>query len=183
VPAATRIDGLDEAVAYLKLFDNETLKAMNKEMYSVMKDLVQETRGMVPVTAPMSGWNKRSLTGGGEWATRLNYAAPRVRTGVRSKIGPIRNKGTNTRERAYLLINANPAGMIYERAGRKTEGATPQGRQFIKNIEERSGMRVIGKQGRLAWKAVIDNRAEVTVKLAQVVAKYQDMINRRLARY
>jgi len=182
VPAATRIEGLDEAVAYLKLFDNETLKAMNKEMYSVMKDLVQETRGMVPGTSPMSGWEKKSLTGA-KWGTQLNFTPSKIRTGVRSKIGPVRNKSLNTRERAYLLINANPAGAIYETAGRKTDGATPQGRQFIKNIEERSGMRVIGKQGRLAWKAAINNRAEITVKMGRVVAKYQDMINRRLARY
>jgi hypothetical protein len=175
VPAATRIDGLDEAVAYLKLFDNETLKAMNKEMYSVMKDLV-------PGTSPMSGWEKKSLTGA-KWGTQLNFTPSKIRTGVRSKIGLVRNKSLNTRERAYLLINANPAGAIYETAGRKTDGATPQGRQFIKNIEERSGMRVIGKQGRLAWRAAINNRAEITVKMGRVVAKYQDMINRRLARY
>lgn len=182
MPAATRIEGLDEAVAYLKLFDNDTLKAMNKEMYGVMKELVQETRGMVPGTSPMSGWEKTSLTGA-KWGTQLNFATSKVRTGVRSKIGPVRNKALNTRERAYLLINANPAGAIYETAGRKTKGTTPQGKQFIQNIEERSGMVVIGKQGRLAWRAAINNRAEITVKLAKVVAKYQDMINRRLARY
>lgn len=182
MPAVARIEGLDEAVAYLKLFDNETLKAMNKEMYGVMKELVQETRGMVPTSAPMSGWEKKSLTGA-KWGTQLNYTSQKVRTGVRSKIGPVRNKALNTRERAYLLINASPAGAIYETAGRKTNGSSPQGEQFIKNIEERSRMVVIGKQGRLAWRAAINNRDEITVKMAKVVARYTDMINARLARY
>lgn len=182
MPAVARVEGLDEAVAYLKLFDQETLKAMNKEMYGVMKGLVQETRGMVPNTAPMSGWEKKSLTGA-KWGTVLTFAPSKVRTGVRTKIGNVRNKGLNTRERAYLLINANPAGAIYETAGRKTNGSTPQGEQFIKNIKERSGITVLGKQGRLAWKAAIDNRAEITVKMAKVVARYTDMINARLARY
>lgn len=181
MPAVTRIDGLDEAVAYLKLFDTETLKAMNKEMYGVMKGLVQETRAMVQPTAPMSGWEKTSITGA-KWGKELLYKPSKVRSGVRSKIGPYRNKALNTRERAYLLLNANPAGAIYETAGRKTKGSSPQGEQFIKNIEERSGITVIGKQGRLAWKSVIENRAEITVKMARVVAKYTAYINSRLSR-
>ena len=181
MPAVARVEGLDEAIAYLKLFDNETLKALNKELYGEMKRLVGETRTMAPGSAPMSGWEKKSLTGA-KWGTQLNFTPSKVRTGIRSKIGPVRNKALNTRERAYFLLNANPAGAIYETAGRKTKGATPQGKQFIQNIEERSGMTVIGKQGRLAWKSVIDNRASVTANMAKVVAHYVNLINARLAK-
>lgn len=178
--ALARVEGLSETVAYLKRFDNETLKAMNKELYGVMKGLVQETRSMAPDIAPMSGWAKKSLTGA-EWGTRLLYTPAKVKTGIRSKIGPVRRKDTNTREQAYFLINANPAGMVYERAGRKSRGTSKQGKQFIENIEERSGITVIGKQGRLAWKSVYESRDEVTAKMAKVVARYVNWINGKLA--
>lgn len=181
MPAVARVEGLDEAIAYLKLFDNETLKALNKELYGEMKRLVQKTRTMAPASAPMSGWEKKSLTGA-KWGTDLNFTPTKIRTGIRTKIGPVRNKALNTRERAYLLINANPAGAIYETAGRKTRGTTAQGKQFIQNIEERSGITVIGKQGRLAWKSVIENRASVTANMAKVVARYVNLINEKLAK-
>ena len=146
-----------------------------------MKRLVQETRLIAPSSAPMSGWEKKSLTGA-KWGNDLIFNPNRVRTGIRTKIGPVRNKALNTRERAYFLLNANPAGEIYEKAGRVTKGKSPQGKQFIKNIEERSGITVIGKQGRLAWKSVIDNRASVTANMAKVVAHYVNLINARLAK-
>lgn len=175
-----KVEGLNETVAYLKRFDADTLKAMNKELYSVMKGLVQETRGMAPDIAPMSGWAKKSLTGA-EWGTRLLYQPARVKTGIRTKIGPIRRKDTDTREQAYFLINANPAGVIYERAGRKTKGSTRAGVQFINNIEQRSGITLTGKQGRLAWKSVYESRDEVTAKMAKIVARYVNFINAKLA--
>lgn len=180
MPAVARVEGLNETVAYLKQFDTETLKAMNKELYAVMKGLVQETRSMAPDIAPMSGWAKKSISGA-EWGTRLLWQTSKVRTGIRDKIAPVRRKDTNTRERAYFLINADPAGMVYERAGRKTKGSNPAGVQFIKNIEERSGITLTGKQGRLAWKSVYESRDEVTAKMAKVVARYVNYINMKLA--
>lgn len=178
--ALTRVEGLNETVAYLKRFDNEALKALNKELYAEMKGLVQTARSMVDDTAPMSGWTKKSLTGA-EWGTRLLYTPSKVKTGLRSKIESVRRTDANTVERAYFLINANPAGMVYEWAGRKSRGTSKQGKQFIENIEERSGIIVIGKQGRLAWKAVYENRDKVTASMAKVVGRYVNWINGKLA--
>lgn len=180
MPVVAKVEGLAETVAYLKEFDTETLKAMNKELYAVMKGLVQETRSMAPDIAPMSGWAKKSMTGA-EWGTRLLWQTSKVKTGIRSKIAPVRRKDTNTREQAYFLINANPAGVVYERAGRKTKGSNRAGIQFIQNIEERSGITLTGKQGRLAWKSVYESRDEVTAKMAKVVARYVNLINAKLA--
>ena len=198
MPVVAKVKGLDEAVAYLKVFDQETLKAMNKEMYSVMKGLVQESRSMVPTGTPMSGWGKKSLTGG-LWASDLAYTQGKVRTGIKSELKPVRLKGLDTKERAYLLVQGNAAGAIFEAAGRKNRNGQPwnpkstskkvshstnpnAGKQFIENIVNFSGSVVIGKQGRIVWKSVQDNRAEITAKMAAVVAKYQAMINAKLAR-
>lgn len=189
------VEGAREAARYLKEFDEDLLRAMNKEQYQVMKDLVKQARSLVPFTAPMSGWAKPSK---GEWGSRLLYSPNKVRMGIRSKIGRVRYKATNEIQSAYLLVNANPAGMVYEQAGRRNRNGRPwnpkstskdfshssnpkAGAQFIENIVDHSGITVIGKQGRLAWKAVYDNRRKVAAQFEGIVNKYVAYVNKRLA--
>jgi tricorn protease-like protein len=181
VPAVAKVDGLNETIAYLKEFDKDTLKALNKELYVEVKKLVQQTRLEVPTQTPLRNW-KPYEGGTSRWGNEIAFKPNKVRTGVRSKIGPVRNKATNTRERVYFLIQQDGAGAVYETAGRKTKGNTPQGKAFIRNIEAKSNITVIGKQGRLIWKNVIENRDEVTANLAAVVRKYEAIINAKLAK-
>lgn len=177
---AGRVEGLDETIQYLKQFDKETLKGLNKELYGVMKGLVADARALAPESSPMSGWATPSKYGA-EWGTRLLYQPSKVRVGIRSKIGTVRHPNTYTTSRSYLLINANPAGAIYETAGRKTSGKGANGEGFINQIVKDSGITVIGKQGRIVWKAVNENRAEVIAKMETVVKRYEAWINRKLA--
>lgn len=181
MPAVARIEGLNEAVAYLKQFDTQTLKALNKELYSEMKKLKLQTRADSPVKTPLRNW-KPQANPKSRWGSAIAFDPRAVRMGVQTKIGPVRNKANNTRERAYFLIEQNGGGAVYESAGRKTKGRTPQGRAFIRNLEAKSGITVIGKQGRLIWKNVIENRNEVTANLAAVVRKYEALINAKLAK-
>lgn len=181
MPAVAKVEGLDEAIAYLKQFDKDTLKALNKELYAEMKKLVQETRQDAPTQTPLGNW-KPYEGGASRWGNAIAFQPRKVRMGVRNKIGPVRNKANNTQERAYFLLEQDPAGAVYETAGRKTPGRTPQGRAFIRNLEAKSGITVIGKQGRLIWKNVIENRDEVTANLAGVVRKYEAIINAKLAK-
>jgi hypothetical protein len=195
VPVIAQIEGAKEAVAYLKQFDKQVIDGMNKELYVVMKDLVNQTRRMVPFTAPMSGWEK---TGKGEWGTRLRYNPNRVRTGIRSKLGWYRQRGNDYRERGYFLVNANPAGMVYEWAGRKNRNGQPwnprstsknvshsknpkAGQQFIENIVNASGMTVIGKQGRLVWLSAYNNRKRVAQRMETIIQGYVRSVNQKLA--
>ena len=177
---AARVEGLDETINYLKQFDKETLKALNKELYGVMKELVYEARSLAPSASPMSGWAEPSKYGA-EWGTRLLFDPRKVKTGIRSKIGTVRHPNSYTTSRTYLLINANPAGAIYETAGRKSEGKGVNGRGFIRQIENDSKIVVIGKQGRIVWKAVNENRATVVAKMEAIVKRYEAYTNRRLA--
>lgn len=173
-----RVEGLVETLTYLKRFDEDALKAMNQELYGVMRGLVADARSLAPQAWPMSGWAEPN---NGEWGTRLLFDTKAVKMGIRSKIGTVRQKDVNTKERAYLLINANPAGAIYETAGRKTKGKGVNGRGFIQQIENDSGMVVIGKQGRIVWKAVNEKRVTVVAKMEAIVKRYQAWTNRKLA--
>lgn len=175
---APRVEGLDETLAYLKLFDEQLYKDINKELQREMYKLVKVARSLTPTTSPMTNWN---TDGGGKWGNEIGFDPAKARSRIRSQSKAVRPKNSTTKERVYLLLN-DRAGAIYETAGRKTQGKTPQGRQFITNIENYSGMVVIGKQGRVAWKAVNENRKEVIAGVAVIVNKYQEIINRKLAR-
>jgi hypothetical protein len=101
--------------------------------------------------------------------------------GLKTKIDRARKRGTWT-SKAYLLINSNPAGAIYETAGRvNPAGNTKQGANFNKLIARQSKIIVRGKQGRIAYKAVEDNREEIVVKSNAAIAKAQAAVNRKLA--
>jgi hypothetical protein len=143
-----------------------------------MKIAQVDARKLAPAVAPLSGWAKPIKSG--KW-DRLTFKAKPVKMGIKTKIDRARKRGTWT-SKAYLLINADPAGAIYETAGRKNpQGRTAQGARFIKAIEAQSGITARGKQGRIAYKAVEDNREEIVTKSNAAIDKAQAAVNRKLA--
>ena len=172
------VENVSETLQILRSFDKETLKAVNKEIYQEVKPLVGQSRALVPDKAPMSGWAKPNS---GEWGTRLLWDTRKVKMGIRTQIKPMRQRGTNIRERTLFLAQANPAGVVYEWAGRKTKGQRSQGQQFVRNIEDRSGITVIGKQSRIIWGVVLDNRKRITLATENILRRYMNTYSNKLA--
>jgi hypothetical protein len=176
--ATAKIVGLDETVRALRKFDPDALKEMNKTIYQAMKIAQIDARRLAPEASPLSGWARPVKAG--KW-DRLTFRPKPVKTGIRTKIDRARKRGTWT-SKAYLLINSNPAGAIYETAGRKNpQGRNAQGNRFINAIEAQSRVVVRGKQGRIAYKAVEDNRTEIVAKSNAAIEKAQAAVNRKLA--
>jgi hypothetical protein len=173
------VEGVSDTVAALRTFDRETPKAVNAEIYQEVKPLVGQARALAPESSPMSNWDN---VGVGEWGERLGFAPSAVKMGIGTKIAPMRQRGINTKERTIFLAQRNPAGVIYETAGRRSRGRSPQGRQFIENIENRSEVVVIGKQTRILWPVVQDNRKRITSAVGSIIAKKIRTTNTRLAR-
>jgi len=172
------VENVSETLQILRSFDKETLKAVNKEIYQEVKPLVGQGRALVPDMAPMSGWAKPNS---GEWGTRLLWDTRKVKMGIRTQIKPMKQRGTNVRERTLFLVQANPAGVVYEWAGRKTKGQRLQGQQFVRNIEDRSGITVIGKQSRIIWGVVLDNRKKITANTEAILRRYMNTYSNKLA--
>lgn len=176
--ATAKIVGLDETVRALRQFDPAALKEMNKTIYQAMKIAQIDARQLAPSVAPFSGWARPVKQG--RWAD-LTFTPRAVKMGLKTKIDRARKRGTWT-SKAYLLINANPAGSIYETAGRvNPAGNSKQGANFNKLIARQSGIIVRGKQGRIAYKAVEDNREEIVTKSNAAIDKAQAAVNRKLA--
>ena len=176
--ATAKIVGLDETVRALRQFDPAALKEMNKTIYQAMKIAQVDARQLAPSVTPLSGWAKPIKSG--KW-DRLTFKAKPVKMGIKTKIDRARKRGTWT-SKAYLLINADPAGAIYETAGRKNpQGRNAQGARFINAIRGQSGVTVRGKQGRIAYKAVEDNREEIVAKSNAAITKAEAAVNAKLA--
>ncbi len=177
--ATAKIVGLDETVRALRQFDPDALKEMNKTIYAALKIAQVDARELAPVITPLSGWAKPVKSG--KWG-RLTFKSKAVKIGIRTKIDRARKRGTWT-SKAYLLINADPAGAIYETAGRKNpQGKNAQGARFINAIEAQSKITVRGKQGRIAYKSVEDNREEIVAKSNAAIEKAEAAVNRKLAK-
>ena len=177
---ANRIIGLEETVSLLKQWDPEALKIMNKEMYQVMKKIQVDARQLMPTATPMSKWGMEAKETD-KWG-RLRFQSKSARMGLKTKIERQRRKG-NWTSRAYIMINSDAAGAIYETAGRKNPGgASPQGAAFINAIEADSGVTVRGKQGRVAYKAVEDRRFYTMNEIGDAINKGTAALNRKLAK-
>lgn len=177
--ATAKIVGLDETVRALRKFDPDALKEMNKTIYQAMKIAQVDARQLAPEVSPLSGWARPVKEG--RWADRT-FTPRAVKMGLKTKIDRARRRGTWT-SKAYLLINSDAAGSIYETAGRKNpKGNSKQGANFNKLIARQSGIIVRGKQGRIAYKAVEDNRTEIIAMSTAAIDKAQAAINRKLAK-
>ena len=177
--ATAKIVGLDETVRALRQFDPAALKEMNKTIYQAMKIAQIDARQLAPATAPFSGWARPVKQG--RWAD-LTFTPRAVKMGLKTKIDRARRRGTWT-SKAYLLINSDAAGSIYETAGRKNpKGNSKQGANFNKLIARQSGIIVRGKQGRIAYKAVEDNLPWIENDLRNTMASATNKLNLKLAK-
>jgi hypothetical protein len=196
------ITGYNETVALLKKFDKDSLKIMNKEIYQVLKVTQMDARSQVPNTPPsgLSNWGK---TSGGAWAGR-EYSPNGVRMGIKTKIDRQRTKGMWTSKTAFIT-QSDPAGAIYETAGRKNPYGQPTasrlynkqrstlkgysqsnnpfaGADFIKSISKQSGLIVRGKQGRIVTKTVDDRAPYIENEMRDVITRAAKMLNAKLAK-
>ena len=197
-----KVTGYTETVALLKNFDNEALKVMNKEIYQVMKTTQMDARSQVPGNVPsgLSNWGKSS---NGAWGSR-EYRPSGVRMGIKTKIDRQRVKGMWTSKTAFIT-QSDPAGAIYETAGRKNPHGQPTasrlynkkrstlkgysqsnnpfaGDYFINEIEKQSGLTIRGKQGRIVTKTVDDRAPYIENEMRDVINRATTKLNAKLAK-
>ena len=117
------------------------------------------------------------------WAAK-DFNPNAVKSGIRSKIGRGK-KSINGFKSVYSIINATPAGAIYETAGRKNPNGDPKsksrnpnaGKQFIDAIQKQSGQREPrGKhEGRIAFAAVEKNNGKAVKAIYEAVLESQKL--------
>lgn len=145
------VKGIRTTLAALKELDSEVSKEVTKGLTNVADELKREAQDLVPNGQPLRGWKG--------W--RTGYNADTIRGGIKRTTAKRRKRGTVV-SNAMAVQNTTAAGVIWELAGRKTNGARPRGGinpktgwtygngvGFIEKIRSESGQRA----SRLVWGA------------------------------
>jgi hypothetical protein len=169
---AVVVSGVKETIAGLKEFDKQALKkfrkVINKELRKAKNDAKQiaTTASVHGAGAPMSGWkttpakNPRRRKGNKDDKGFPAWDVNAVVAGIKSSKAQGKMRGDYTTS-AGALINASPAGVIFEIVGRKqgsssvTEDAG-SGEQFKRTLSNR-----YGKASRMIWRIVDRDKAKI----------------------
>ena len=120
MPASVK--GAVELRKALKEFTPDLAKETQKEIAAILKPITNKARGFVPSTAPLSGWAKG---GSGAWGTDRVWSSGEAKRGIGYKTTPSKPNRSGWRSLARI-VNASPAGSIYETAGRLNPYGRPQ---------------------------------------------------------
>lgn len=171
------IKGLAETRVALRKFAPDLLKESDKEIRQVLKTIVVQARGFVPLESPMSGWSQESrkpIEGASRWGLR-KFNTPTIRTGIVYQVGAKRI-GSSGYTSLYAIQNKTAAGAIYETAGWKSDGEGT-GVKFIENIRKQSPGR--SGTGRLAYRAVEENNGKAIRAITKALEATTAIFNRR----
>jgi len=120
MPASVK--GAIELRRALKQFSPDLAKETQKELATILKPITAKARGFIPSGAPLSGWGK---SGSSAWGTDRVWSTGKARRGIGYKTTPSRPNRSGWRSLARI-VNASPAGSIYETAGRLNPQGRPQ---------------------------------------------------------
>lgn len=146
----------------LKKVDPELRKKIPDRFKTEAAPLLTDAKALIP-TRPTSGWS----TGG-----RLGFKPGIVRRSIRFRFKGTRGRSRGTFSVLTLTTGKSAAASLYEIAGRKSSGQTPQGRALIRKLNQTR------RAGRAVWESV-DRNADW---IDGVMKKLTDEIAREISR-
>ena len=183
----------------LNQYAPDLAKELTKELGAILKPIVAEARGFVPLKSPMSGWEKTETRKGGSFP---KYDAVEIKRGIIYKTTPSKpNKAgfVNT----IRIQNKSMIGAIYETAGRKngqgqdwvgpsaggaskgvSRSVNPYaGNQFISNLGNLYGSKRGGNDhrmmGRLIFRAWAKTQGKANARVFKAIENTTARFNRR----
>ena len=184
------VEGIQEALAELNKIDPKYRRQVTKRIKNSGQIILNEARSMVAhfdnskgTGEPLSGMRRGNLVKGREtsWRTDQVQKGYKIKVGVRATRERYVdfNKGGYTEQvvfgsKPYKLMvvqSTDPAGVIYDHAGRNTDGL------FVTNLtKEENG------QPRVIDKAVEKNKPAVQKDVELVIDDVEKITNRNLKR-
>lgn len=146
-------------------------KEIRKEINEAAGSVRDLARRYIPSESPMSGWQAPNWGNRGFDSAAMKKGIKVVRRGDRTKPGSFR--------REIRVVNKSTPGVIYELAGSKSNGITPQGRVFIRNIAE-SGLRQPLR--RVVVRAGVEKGQEARQRVFNAVVKAEGILRRKMRR-
>jgi hypothetical protein len=146
------VDGLAEVVRELRKIQPEFAKEFPKAMKAVANPIIAEARTLLPTPSPLGNWGTWNLarqSGGSRTWTKKAYS------GIQAKTNLGAPKGRN-RIDLLEIIQRDPAGAIYENAGRNPNPSGDKGEVFLDNLAGKHG-NYPANSSRYLWPAVHNN--------------------------
>lgn len=112
---ATEVVGAIALRKALNQYAPDLAKELTAELGAILKPIVSDARGFVPLRSPMSGWEKTENSKGGRFP---KYDAAEIRRGITYKTTPSK-PNRNGFKNTIRIQNKSMIGAIYETAGRK----------------------------------------------------------------
>lgn len=183
----------------LNQYAPDLAKELSKELGAILKPIVAEAKGFVPLKSPMSGWEKTETRKGGSFP---KYDAAEIKRGITFKTTPSKpNRAgfVNT----IRIQNKSMIGAIYETAGRKngqgqdwvgpsaggaskgvSRSVNPYaGNQFISNLGNLYGSKRGGNDhrmmGRLIFRAWAKTQGKANARVFKAIENTTARFNRR----
>jgi hypothetical protein len=154
----SEIKGAKQAIISLRKIDPEYRKDFNREAKNIAAPLVADAKAEYP-EMPLSGMAKLWTNNGREL---LPWSVSKVRSGVKLK--------TSTRKNASSVIyitQANPAGAIFEVAGKANPGKT-----FNKNLRTKNSF--------ILWPTADKHLPEVQRGIVKLVDEVMDKVEKEM---
>ena len=183
----------------LNQYAPDLAKELTKELGAILKPIVAEARGFVPLKSPMSGWEKTETRKGGSFP---KYDAAEIKRGIIYKTTPSKPNGAGF-VNTIRIQNKSMIGAIYETAGRKngqgqdwvgpsaggaskgvSRSVNPYaGNQFISNLGNLYGSKRGGNDhrmmGRLIFRAWAKTQGKANARVFKAIENTTARFNRR----
>lgn len=150
--------GVAATLKELGQIDPQLAKAAKARIKEAASPLVSTARGFIPTDSPLSGMTR---------SKRLGWQSGSVRSGISAKVST--KPARSGRIPLLSVIQKNPAGAMWDMAGRASGGATPQGRAMIRNLA--------GQPSRSMWPAAEQAIPTVEENLRIAVRDLEDTMD------
>jgi hypothetical protein len=164
-----KMEGFSEMRTVLRSTDRKLFNQTTRAIRQAGAAMVAQARAFTPTEAPLSGWAHKGRTG---------WRQTEVLAGITIRVG-----GSRLSSSEWMLASLqqkNPAGMIYDWAGRTQKGKR-QLRQFV-NLLPRLGSTKGSQHSRVLFPAFVSTRAEVTRAMMEAVETVARQVNMEIGR-
>lgn len=151
-------------------------KAMNKRINQALQVIVDDARGFIPEISPLRNWAQPGQ-GAGLWASKA-FDRNDISKGItKTRAGGTRRTSEGLMS-SYAILDKTAPGVIFESAGTKSTGTTPQGKVFIRRISAWSGLPT--KKHKMIVRALIKDRPMVVKEIHTAIEDTVRAFNNRM---
>lgn len=183
VDFGVEIHGLVETKRMMRELEPALLKDMNDSIKEILQPVAARARMLIPIQAPLSGWNKTPVAGGsrkpyspyatkagGSRSDRLKWDGRHARSQVVIRAGSGRRRGSATTA-AWQIRSNDPAAAAFELMGRGKSSTN-----MVKNVS-----RKFPQTGRLLYRAFDEfGEQRITQKVVGRIRQFEREFNNRL---